>query len=38
MVSFEIKSNIDIDVYAKIAEKVNPRIQIQPMAEERGEE
>ena len=38
MVSFEIKSDIDIDVYAKVAEKVRPRIQIQPMAEERGEE
>ena len=26
MVSFEIKSNIDVDVYTKIAEKVRPRV------------
>jgi hypothetical protein len=37
MVSFEIKSNIDIDVYAKIAEKIRPRIPVQPSAEEREE-
>ena len=34
MVSFEIKSDIDVDVYTKIAEKVRPRVTIQPMAEE----
>jgi hypothetical protein len=28
MVSFEIKSDIDVDVYTKIAEKVRPRIHI----------
>jgi hypothetical protein len=38
MVSFEIKTDIDIDVYAKVAEKVRPRIPVQPIAEERGEE
>jgi hypothetical protein len=28
MVSFEIKSDIDVDVYTKIAEKVRPRITV----------
>jgi hypothetical protein len=28
MVSFEIKSDIDVDVYTKIAERVRPRIQV----------
>jgi hypothetical protein len=37
MVSFEIKSDIDVDVYSKIVEKVRPRIPIQPMAEERDD-
>lgn len=37
IVSFEIKSDIDVDVYSKIAEKVRPRVTIQPMAEERGD-
>jgi len=35
--SFEIKSDIDVDVYAKIAEKVRPRVTIQPRAEDRGD-
>ena len=35
---FKLKTNIDIDVYSKIAEKIRPCIQIQPIAEERGEE
>jgi len=40
MVSFEMKNavGVDLEVYSKIAEKIRPRIQIQPMAEERGEE
>ena len=38
MVSFELKTNVDIDVYAKIAERVRPRIAVQPMTEERDEE
>jgi hypothetical protein len=37
MVSFEIKSDIDVDVYTKISEKIRPRVPVQPMAEERGE-
>ena len=30
MVSFEIKEDIDIDVYARIAEKVRPRVAPNP--------
>jgi hypothetical protein len=37
MISFEIKSNIDVDVYTKIAEKVKPRIPIQATLGEYNE-
>ena len=40
MASFEIKSNIDIDVYAKVSDKVDkvrPRVPVQPMAKDSDE-
>lgn len=30
MVSFEIKSDIDIDVYARIADRISPRVTPKP--------